>query len=349
VIKRQFGAALAFGGVILATRVRRSAAYARTRTIFAYVFGSCFLMGLALPAKATILTYVGNDYTSCSGNYCTGGPYALSIWLNTTLSGSALDNLSFANITSSVTSFNFSDGTGLILNNSANSSDVYISTNASGHITGWLVGACGATCNIQMQTNLNSPSGFQPGADFSETAVSFSGAYGFVSSDPGNWYNGSSISFQGGPIDNPVGLPGNGQYGQVNGSIGGQGSSDFYEFYWPGGLYDAVAAVSSNNPEASYEYELKGRGLDEEGFLNVGDSFQFSAKYYLQAGDYETGIIATSPFDPPFSITFLTPVTGISASVPEPPTVSLIGAGLLSLVYTRRRRKFKCNLTLSSG
>jgi len=38
-----------------------------------------------------------------------------------------------------------------------------------------------------MQTNLNSPVGFIPGADFSETTASFAGSYGFLSSDPGTW------------------------------------------------------------------------------------------------------------------------------------------------------------------
>ena len=41
----------------------------------------------------TVYTYTGNAYTSCGGAYCVGGPYALSVTLDTTLSGNALDNL----------------------------------------------------------------------------------------------------------------------------------------------------------------------------------------------------------------------------------------------------------------
>jgi len=46
-----------------------------------------------------------------------------------------------------------------------------ISTDASGHISTWVVGACGSICDTQMQTNGNSPFSFNPGRDFSETTA----------------------------------------------------------------------------------------------------------------------------------------------------------------------------------
>jgi len=114
--------------------------------------------------------------------------YALSVTFTTTLTGSALVNLPYTDISSTVTSFTFTDGSGLTIDNSNFSSPTFhISTDASGNIVTWLIGACGSTCNIQMQTNLNSPVGFIPGADFSETTASFAGSYGFLSSDPGTW------------------------------------------------------------------------------------------------------------------------------------------------------------------
>ena len=69
----------------------------------------------AQTVKAGTITYnyTGNDYTTCAGTYCTGGPYALSVAFTTTLTGSALANLPFTNITSTVTSFAFTDGSGL--------------------------------------------------------------------------------------------------------------------------------------------------------------------------------------------------------------------------------------------
>jgi hypothetical protein len=151
------------------------------------------LYGTALAPKVkadTIFTYTGNRYNTCGGTYCAGGPYALAISFDTTLKGSALDNLPITNITATVTSFKFTDGTGLILDNSNSDLgllDIEISTNASGKVVAWFVGAYAPGADIQMQTNWNSPFGFIKGADFSETTASFAGNFGFLSNDPGNW------------------------------------------------------------------------------------------------------------------------------------------------------------------
>jgi hypothetical protein len=151
--------------------------------------------GAGIAPAATTYTYYGNAYNSCGGAYCTGGPYALSIEFTTTLTGSALANLPFTDITSTITSFRFTDESGLTLySNNASFKEFHISTNTSGNIVTWLTAACGATCNIQMQTNWESPSGFIPGADFSETSVSFTGSYGFIGSDPGTWSSSTGLT-----------------------------------------------------------------------------------------------------------------------------------------------------------
>jgi hypothetical protein len=148
--------------------------------------GALFAMGLAPFAKAsTIYTYTGNAYTSCGGTYCSGGPCALSVVFATTLTGSSLANLPYTDISATITSFTFTDGSGLTLHSHLQS--LAISTNASGNISTWLIGACGTTCDTQMQTNWHSPFGFIPGADFSETTASFAGSYGFISANPGIW------------------------------------------------------------------------------------------------------------------------------------------------------------------
>jgi hypothetical protein len=156
------------------------------------IAGALFAMELAPSAKAdTVYTYTGNDYTSCGGTYCTGGPYALAITFDTTLTGSALVNLAFTNITATITSFKFTDGSGLTLDNTNDlvlgSPDIQISTNASGNIVAWFAGAYTFPATTQMQTNWDSPFGFIPGADFSETAPSFAGDFGFLFNDPGTW------------------------------------------------------------------------------------------------------------------------------------------------------------------
>lgn len=144
--------------------------------------------GAKISPAATTYTYYGNAYNTCHGTYCTGGPYALSIAFTTTLTRSALANLPFTDITSTITSFKFTDESGLTIDrNNASFNEFYMSTDASGNVVTWLIGGCVNSCNTQMQTNWDSPSGFIPGADFSETAASFAGSYGFIGNDPGQW------------------------------------------------------------------------------------------------------------------------------------------------------------------
>jgi hypothetical protein len=151
----------------------------------------------------TTYTYHGNPYNTCGGTYCTGGPYALSVQFTTTLTASALASLPFTDITSSVTSFGLTDGSGLVIdNNNAFAKSFSISTDASGNIIAWLIETCGSSCNIQMQTNWNSPTSFNPGRDFSETAPNFAGSYGFVSNHPGTWSMSQAPSA--GPFSPPV-------------------------------------------------------------------------------------------------------------------------------------------------
>jgi len=148
------------------------------------------VIGLAPSAlAATIYTYTGHNYTSCGGTYCMGGPYALSVTFATTLMGSALDNLPFTDITPTITSFVFADGSGLRVdqNTVGARTSISISTDAFGNIVNWLAGGYANSAQVQMQTNWQSPIGFIPGADFSETTANFAGDYGFVGNNPGIW------------------------------------------------------------------------------------------------------------------------------------------------------------------
>ncbi len=159
--------------------------------------GALFAMGLAPSAIAgTIYTYTGNDYNDCGGIYCTGGPYALAVVFETTLAGNALVNLPFTDITGTITSYDFTDGTGLTFNNINNTAaqlDIEMATDGSGNIVAWFVGAYSFPAEIQMQTNWNSPVGFIPGADFSETTSGFAGDFGFLYNDPGIWSMQASV------------------------------------------------------------------------------------------------------------------------------------------------------------
>ncbi|MFH0730222.1 MAG: DUF4214 domain-containing protein [Pseudomonadota bacterium] len=151
------------------------------------------MIELALSAFAqanTTYIYVGNEYSKCQGSYCLGGPYALSVKFVTTLSGDELVNMPFTDITPTVISFEFTDGSGrLTVNQNAigGYASFEISTDASGRIITWLVGGYANNAETQMQTNWNTYYSFHPGADFSETSSSFSGDYGFNSNNPGTW------------------------------------------------------------------------------------------------------------------------------------------------------------------
>ncbi len=85
-----------------------------------FVIMVVLIVGSKAPVEAgEIYTYTGNNYgqtdgTTCHGTYCTGGPYSLSVRFETTLTGSALANLSMSpigdipptgNITPTITSF----------------------------------------------------------------------------------------------------------------------------------------------------------------------------------------------------------------------------------------------------
>jgi len=149
----------------------------------------CALATSLNPPPTTVYTYTGHEYASCSGTYCTGGPHALRVRFLTTLTGNGLHNLSFTDITPTITSFAFTDGSGPTVDEHTigGSTSVSISTDASGNIVSWLIGGYAASTNVQMQTNWDSPFSFIPGADFSETTAFFAGSYGLIGNDPGTW------------------------------------------------------------------------------------------------------------------------------------------------------------------
>jgi hypothetical protein len=160
---------------------------ARAGLMTSALFVICFVPSTE---AGTLYTYTGNAYSSCSGTYCTGGPYALSVTFETTLTGNALHNLPFTDITPTITSFSFIDGSGLTVNEHTigGYTNINVSTNATGDIVTWLTGGYGPIpSQVQMQTNWSSPFGFIPGADFSETTASFAGSYGMNYNLPGTW------------------------------------------------------------------------------------------------------------------------------------------------------------------
>jgi len=106
------------------------------------------LLFLTLPGSMradTIYNYTGNPYTTCDGSYLVGsscGPYALSITFDTTMSPAQLENLPYTDITATIKSFSFTDGSGLSINQLDGFAYIAIQTNATGLITGWQAFGC---------------------------------------------------------------------------------------------------------------------------------------------------------------------------------------------------------------
>ena len=90
--------------------------------------------------------------------------------------------------------------------------------------------------------------------------------------------------------------------------------------------------ASAANPNGSYEFELLNLNgtVIQEFALDASNSFAASITQSLLAGDYIIGLLADSPNDPSFTISFETAVDGVPASVPEPSSSTLLAFGLLA-------------------
>jgi hypothetical protein len=175
------------------------------RSKFALSMGLLGLLCVMLPGSLradTVYTYTGDPYSGCSGSYtCTGTAPFLSLTIDIK-AGTPLKNLPLlgpgnfspgGNIASDISTFSFSDGTGLTItqaNWDSNASGFFIATNASGDITNWFV-------NVY---SFNAPLSAQMFTDYDPFSLDFStpngdncaipcGAYnaGWIYNDPGTW------------------------------------------------------------------------------------------------------------------------------------------------------------------
>lgn len=109
----------------------------------------CLMLAGSLRAD-TVYTYTGNAYTYCSGTYASGGTtcagtYALSITFDV-IANTPRDNLIWlgpgSDITADVSTFSFTDGTGLTLSQANSTYDhFYVATDSSGNFTQWYFNA----------------------------------------------------------------------------------------------------------------------------------------------------------------------------------------------------------------
>jgi hypothetical protein len=128
--------------------------------------------------------------------------------------------------------------------------------------------------------------------------------------------------------------------GEVTGTISGEGTEDYYGFYWGGGAFSATTSVTGASSGASYLFSegLAGGCNSSTATLNSGDGFTGTISVpSLAPGIYCIGIDANSPDDPAFTLTFNTPVSG----VPEPSAFVLLSAAL-GMIGVLRLAKARC-------
>jgi hypothetical protein len=143
------------------------------------------------------------------------------------------------------------------------------------------------------------------------------------------------IDFAGGSASDPVFLPSQEPVGEVTGAIGKFGSEQYYAFSWKGGLFSASSSISGPNLGASYLFSMGSTsGCAGIGSTTLNGANSYTGTIYvpnLAAANYCIGITATDPADPPFTLTFNTPVN----TTPEPSFFGLITATLVLFVLRR--------------
>lgn len=115
------------------------------RTVVLAVVAVLFLIAPRSLHADTIYSYTSPAYDECTGTYCSGGPYALSFTFDVA-SGTPLDNLTLfgagSNVTADVSSFSFTDGSGLEIGGAnATAYSFQIGTDSAGDMTAWSVWA----------------------------------------------------------------------------------------------------------------------------------------------------------------------------------------------------------------
>lgn len=149
-------------------------------------------------------------------------------------------------------------------------------------------------------------------------------------------------NIDGGTPANPLPLPVVGRIGQLTGTIGDAGATDYFQFFWSGGNFQANASLIGADPKSSFQFQLydNDSNLLQDLHLDASNGFFGNMSQSLPRGLFTVGLLANQFIDPEFTITFVTPVEGAGA-IPEPSTwaMLIIGfAGMGSALRVKRRQ-----------
>jgi hypothetical protein len=182
------------------------------------------------------------------------------------------------------------------------------------------------------------------GLQFGDTGEVFTGVealtYGWILND-----------LPGGPSSSPTPLQSSGPIAVITGSLSAEALQDYYDFQWLSGAFSVTATIPDASSAASYLFSVGVSGTcasQGSATLNSADSFASTiAISNLPSGQYCIGIDTSNTTDPPFQISFNTPVTSISppSSVPEPSGLVLLSLGMLAIGWRLLTRRSPLHLT----
>lgn len=285
--------------------------------------------------------YQGATFDRCGHGGCPANYTSDFDLASLTFSNPLAANLSSADVTSNLLSWNIGDSLGYsaFSSSTVGAAQVLLSTNGSGAIVGYQVEAA-----VQMGWDVAM---FNPQVVGGGSGMLFADAVdavtntitdtGFSASShlTGQWTEAVN-GFQGGTSSAPVFLIGGVPITAVSGTIGGDGSQEYYSFLWGGGSLSIGASVTGAPGTASYL--LTGGGSNNcsnLGSQSLNSSNNFSNTLSLASlapGQYCIGLSASDLADPNFELTFSTPVS----AVPEPTTFVLLSFGMATISVLRR-------------
>jgi hypothetical protein len=286
--------------------------------------------------------YTGNTFTTCTGP-CPAGTYSDYIVASATFSAPLPTNLGLSNFQSSPSLIGWTFGdfdayqfiSSTDPNASSELSGLYLATNSSGAISESYFNATGGILALDDPAVTSSGTVY---AGFILDGPIADGGWSALSSIPGQWTE-TLNGFQGGTTSAPAFLLGGSPVAGLTGTIGGQGSEDYYLFYWGGGAFSATASITGASSTASYLFTDGLAASSCSGgssqTLNSGDSFTGTiSNPSLAPGQYCIGLDANNANDPNFVLTFNTPVS----ATPEPSCFLLLSAGLGMIGVLRAKR-----------